>query len=95
MKLVLMPLGAIFVMLTTGIANADFLEDISSTPTENAIDDILEYCESNPNGDITTDLVKKGEISEFYMDYTCDQAAEEKEWLDNNRNPDANSTSAE
>jgi hypothetical protein len=95
MQLVLMSLGPLFVILTAGVANADFLEDISSFPTENAINDILEYCESNPNGDITTDLVKNGEISEFYMDYTCDQAAGDKEWLDNDRNPDANSTSGE
>jgi hypothetical protein len=34
-------------------------------------------------------------ISEFYIDYTCGQAAQEKAWLDKDRNPDANATSEE
>jgi hypothetical protein len=80
-------------MLTTGFAVAVFVEDYSSFPSEDAIDDILEYCESNPNGDITTGLVDTEEISEFYTDYTCEQAAGEKEWLDNDRDPDANTAS--
>jgi hypothetical protein len=82
-------------MLTTGFAVAIFVEDYSSFPTEEAINDILEYCESNPNGNITTDLVNTEEISEFYTDYTCEQAAGDKEWLDNDRNPDANATDDE
>jgi hypothetical protein len=82
-------------MLTTGFAVAIFVEDYSSFPTEEAINDILEYCESNPNGNITTDLVNSEEISEFYTDYTCEQAAGDKEWLDNDRNPEANTTDDE
>ena len=82
-------------VLTTGFAIAIFVEDYSSFPTEEAINDILEYCESNPNGNITTDLVNTEEISEFYTDYTCEQAAGDKEWLDNDRNPDANATDDE
>jgi hypothetical protein len=82
-------------MLNTGFAVAIFVEDYSSFPTEEAINDILEYCESNPNGNITTDLVNTEEISEFYTDYTCEQAAGDKEWLDNDRNPDANATDDE
>jgi hypothetical protein len=82
-------------VLTTGFAVAIFVEDYSSFPTEEAINDILEYCESNPNGNITTDLVNTEEISEFYTDYTCEQAAGDKEWLDNDRNPDANATDDE
>jgi hypothetical protein len=82
-------------MLTTGFAVAIFVEDYSSFPTEEAINDILEYCESNPNGNITTDLVNTEEMSEFYTDYTCEQAAGDKEWLDNDRNPDANATDDE
>jgi hypothetical protein len=82
-------------MLITGFAVAVFVEDYSSFPTEEAINDILEYCESNPNGNITTDLVNTEEISEFYTDYTCEQAAGDKEWLDNDRNPDANATDDE
>jgi hypothetical protein len=82
-------------VLTTGFAVAIFVEDYSSFPTEEAINDILEYCESNPNGNITTDLVNTEEISEFYTDYTCEQAAGDKEWLDNDRNPDANTTDDE
>jgi hypothetical protein len=73
-------------MLTTGFAVAIFVEDYSSFPTEEAINDILEYCESNPNTE---------EISEFYTDYTCEQAAGDKEWLDNDRNPEANTTDDE
>jgi hypothetical protein len=69
------------------------LKTILVFPSEDAIDDILEYCESNPNGDITTGLVDTEEISEFYTDYTCEQAAGEKEWLDNDRDPDANTNS--
>jgi hypothetical protein len=82
-------------MLITGFAVAVFVEDYSSFPTEEAINDILEYCESNPKGNITTDLVNTEEISEFYTDYTCEQAAGDKEWLDNDRNPDANTTDDE
>jgi hypothetical protein len=82
-------------MLITGFAVAVFVEDYSSFPTEEAINDILEYCESNPNGNITTDLVNTEEMSEFYTDYTCEQAAGDKEWLDNDRNPDANATDGE
>jgi hypothetical protein len=82
-------------VLTTGFAVAIFVEDYSSFPTEEAINDILEYCESNPNGNITTDLVNTEEMSEFYTDYTCEQAAGDKEWLDNDRNPDANATDDE
>jgi hypothetical protein len=82
-------------VLTTGFAVAIFVEDYSSFPTEEAINDILEYCESNPNGNITTDLVNTEEMSEFYTDYTCEQAAGDKEWLDNDRNPDANTTDDE
>jgi hypothetical protein len=82
-------------MLITGFAVAVFVEDYSSFPTEEAINDILEYCESNPNGNITTDLVNTEEMSEFYTDYTCEQAAGDKEWLDNDRNPDANTTDDE
>jgi hypothetical protein len=82
-------------VLTTGFAVAIFVEDYSSFPTEEAINDILEYCESNPNGNITTDLVNSEEISEFYTDYTCEQAAGDKEWLDNDRNPEANTTDDE
>jgi hypothetical protein len=82
-------------MLITGFAVAVFVEDYSSFPTEEAINDILEYCESNPKGNITTDLVNTEEISEFYTDYTCEQAAGDKEWLDNDRNPDANATDDE
>jgi hypothetical protein len=34
-------------------------------------------------------------ISEFYTDYTCEQAAQEKAWFDKDDNPDANATSEE
>lgn len=82
-------------MLFAGFAHADFIEDLSSTPNENTIDDILKYCESNPNGAISTNLVNAGKISEFYTGYTCEKAAGDKEWLDNDRDPDANATEDE
>jgi hypothetical protein len=93
MQLVLLTLalGAVLPILSTGFANADFL-DVSSIPTEKSINDILEYCDSNPNGNITSDLVNTKEISEFYTDYSCEQAAQDKAWLDNDANPDANAT---
>jgi hypothetical protein len=94
MQLVLLTLalGAVLPILSTGFANADFLEDVSSIPTEKSINDILEYCDSNPNGNITSDLVNTKEISEFYTDYSCEQAAQDKAWLDNDANPDSNAT---
>jgi hypothetical protein len=93
--LLTLALGAAFSILSTGFANADFLEDVSSIPTEKSINDILEYCDSNPNGNITSDLVNTEEISEFYTDYSCEQAAQDKAWLDNDANPDANATNDE
>jgi hypothetical protein len=94
MQLVLLSLalGAALPILSTGFANADFLEDVSSIPTEKSINDILEYCDSNPNGNITSDLVNTKEISEFYTDYSCEQAAQDKAWLDNDANPDSDAT---
>jgi hypothetical protein len=95
MQLLLLSLSVIFTVLSAGFVNASFLEDISSTPTEKAINEILDYCDSNPNGNITTDLVNTENISEFYTGYTCEQAAQEIAWLDKDRNPDANATSEE
>jgi hypothetical protein len=95
MQLLLLASVVIFTILSAGFANASFLEDISSTPTEKAINEILDYCDSNPDGNITTDLVNTENISEFYADYTCEQAAQEQAWLDKDRNPDANSTNDE
>jgi hypothetical protein len=95
MQLLLLASGVIFIVLSAGFANGSFLEDISSTPTEKAINEILDYCDSNPDGNITIDLVNTENISEFYTDYTCEQAAQEKAWLDKDGNPDANATSEE
>jgi hypothetical protein len=91
---ILIVFSVLFPVLFVGFANADFLEDVSSTPRESALDDILDYCESNPNGNITV-LVDNEEISEFYTGYTCDQAAQEKAWIDNDFDPDANVTDDE
>ena len=63
-------------------ANAAFLEDYSHTPTKKSLNKILDFCESNPDGDIATDLVNTSKISDFYADYTCDKAAQDKAWLD-------------
>ena len=91
---ILIVFSVLFPVLFVGFTKADFLEDVSSTPRESALDDILDYCESNPNGNITV-LVDNEEISEFYTGYTCDQAAQEKAWIDNDFDPDANVTDDE
>ena len=67
------------------IANAAFLEDYSETPTKKSLDTILDFCKSNPDRNIATDLVNTSKISDFYADYTCDDAAQEKSWLDGNQ----------
>jgi hypothetical protein len=72
-----------------------FLKTLVALQGESALNDIFDYCESNPNGDITANLVDKEEISEFYTGYTCDQAAQEKAWIDSDFDPDANVTDDE
>jgi hypothetical protein len=72
-------------MLLVSIANAAFLEDYSETPTKKSLNIILDLCKSNPDGNIATDLVNTSKISDFYADYTCDDAAQEKSWLDGNQ----------
>lgn len=78
--------------LSVGVASAAFLEDYLSVPSEKALKMILEYCDSNPNGNITTNLVDTGNISEFFKDYTCSQATQSEAWFDTNSNPDSNTT---
>jgi hypothetical protein len=72
-------------ILPVSIANAAFLEDYSETPTKKSLNIILDFCKSNPDGNIATDLVNTSKISDFYADYTCDDAAQEKSWLDGNQ----------
>ncbi len=72
-------------MLPVSIANAAFLEDYSETPTKKSLNTILNYCQSNPDGNIATDLVNTSKISDFYADYTCDKAAQDKAWLEGNQ----------
>ena len=72
-------------ILPVSIANAAFLEDYSETPTKKSLNTILDFCKSNPDGSIATDLVNTSKISDFYADYTCDDAAQEKSWLDGNQ----------
>ncbi len=38
---------------------------------------ILQYCIRNPDGNITTDLVNTGQITDAYGGYTCDKAFED------------------
>jgi hypothetical protein len=71
-------------VLPISFAYADFLEDISSIPTERALNTILDYCKSNPDGNISNDVVKPGNISEFYTGYTCDRAVQDKAWFEGN-----------
>jgi hypothetical protein len=72
-------------ILPVSIANAAFLEDYAHTPTKKSLNTILDYCQSNPGGSIATDLVNTSKISDFYADYTCDKAAEDKAWLEGNQ----------
>jgi hypothetical protein len=72
-------------ILPVSIANAAFLEDYSETPTKKSLHAILDYCQSYPDGNIATDLVNTSKISDFYAEYTCDDAAQEKSWLEGNQ----------
>ena len=72
-------------VLPMSIANAAFLEDYAHTPTKKSLNTILDYCQSNPGGSIATDLVNTSKISDFYAEYTCEDAAQEKSWLDGNQ----------
>ena len=72
-------------MLPASIANAAFLEDYADIPTKKSLNTILDYCQSHPGGSIATDLVNTSKISDFYADYTCDKAAQDKAWLDGNQ----------
>jgi hypothetical protein len=72
-------------VLPVSIANAAFLEDYSDTPTKKSLNTILDYCRSNPDGNIANDLVNTSKISDFYAHYTCDEAAQEKSWLEGNQ----------
>ena len=78
-------------ILSLGLANGALLEDYSDTATKNSLDKILKYCESTPNANITADLIETGNISQFYSDYTCDKAAQDKPLLEKN-NPDTNNS---
>ena len=78
-------LTLIMTILPVSIANAAFLEDYSDAPTKKSLNTILDYCQSNPDGNIAMDLVNTSKISDFYADYTCDDAAQEKSWLDDNK----------
>ena len=72
-------------ILPVSFAYASFLEDYASTPTKKSLNTILDYCQSNPDGNIATDLVNTSKISDFYAGYTCDDAAQERSWLDGNQ----------
>ena len=71
--------------LPVSIANAAFLEDYAHTPTKKSLNTILDFCNSNPDGNIETDLVNTSKISDFYAGYTCDEAVQEKSWLEGNQ----------
>ena len=80
--LILMLLSTI---LPVNIANAAFLEDYADTPTKKSLTTILDFCKSNPDGNVATDLVNTSKISDFYAEYTCDDAAQEMSWLNGNQ----------
>ena len=72
-------------LLPVSIANAEFLENHADTPTRESLNTILDFCKSHHNGTIATDLVNTSEIRHFYRGYTCEDAAQEKAWLDGNQ----------
>jgi hypothetical protein len=80
----LLSLVIIFAVLHIGVTSAAFLEDYANTPTKKALNTILEYCGSHPDGNITNDLINTGNISEFYTSYTCGKAAHDKAFLEGN-----------
>ncbi len=77
--LMLMLISTIFPVSTVSAA---FLEDYAHTPTKKSLNTILDYCQSNPDGNIASDLVNTSKISDFYAEYSCDDAAQEKSWLE-------------
>ena len=79
-------------ILSLSFANALPLEDYSETATKKTIDKILKYCANTPNSNITNDLVSTGNISQFYSEYTCDKAAQDKSIVDDNNPETSNST---
>jgi ABC-type phosphate transport system permease subunit len=79
-------------VLPVSIANAAFLEDYAHTPTKKSLNTILDYCAANPDGSIATDLVNTSKISDFYAEYTCEDAAQEKAWLEGNQSNTARIT---
>jgi len=79
-------------ILPVGIANAAFLEDYADTPTKKSLNTILDFCASKPDGNIATDLVNTSKISDFYAEYTCEDAAQEKAWLEGNQSNTARIT---
>ncbi len=72
-------------LVPISVANNGFLEDYSPNPTKKSLNTILVYCQSNPDGNIATDLVNTSKISDFYAGYTCDKAAQDKAWLEGNQ----------
>jgi hypothetical protein len=90
MRISLLPLTLILVILPGGIASAAFLEDYAGTPTEKGLKAIVDYCESNPNGNVSS-LIDSEKISGYYLGYTCDRASTDKAWLEGNHS-DSNTT---
>ena len=75
----------ILTIFPVSTVSAAFLEDYSATPTKKSLNKILDYCQSNPDGNIATDLVNTSKISDFYADYTCVKASQDKAWLEGNQ----------
>ena len=80
-----------FAALAISFANAARVEDYSDTATEKSLEKITDYCAKTPNANITHDLIETGNVSEFYSDYTCDKALQDKSILNENV-PDSNNT---
>jgi hypothetical protein len=80
-----------FAGLAISFANAARVEDYSDTATKKSLEKITDYCAKAPNANITRDLIENGNLSEFYSDYTCDKALQDKSFLNKN-DPDSNNT---
>jgi hypothetical protein len=86
-------IGVISIMLSLGFAYALPLEDYSETPTKKSVDKILKFCaDNNANTTLTNETIMSLNLSQFYSDYTCDEAKQAKSLLKSDNPNTDNST---
>jgi hypothetical protein len=84
-------IGVISIVLSLGFAYALPLEDYIETPTKRSVDKILKFCADNTNATLTNETIMSLNLSQFYSDYTCDEAKQAKSLLKSD-NPNANNS---